>query len=157
MNHQQTDHTEIITEIIALVSVIITVLINNISQCLRDSKSTWTVTPVAAQQDIGSNNTTGQKILMVVPQKPSSSTMSHKHMEDQKKEAGGTKRANRTKRTASSQRNNASNASSNLPKTTHSTINRPLMTAEVSPPFMPLSAQDMPRLIQQNVLTTAKL
>jgi hypothetical protein len=157
MNHQQIDHTEIITEIIALVSVIITVTINNIIQCLQDSSSSWTVTHVAAQQDIGSNNTTGQKILMVVPQKQSSSTTSLKRMEDQKKEAGGTKQESRTKLIASSQRSNVSTDSLNSLKTSNSTINHPLMTVEVSPPFMPPLAEDMPSLIPVNSLTIARL
>ena len=157
MNHQQTDHTEIITEIIALVSVIITVIINTIIQCLQDSGNSSTVTPVLAQQDIGSNSTTGQKILMVVPQKQSSSTTSGKSMEDQKKEAGGTKQASRTKPIASSQRSNVSTDSLNSLKTSNSTINRPLMTVEVSPPFMPPLAQDMLSPIPLSGLTIARL
>ena len=112
--------------------------------------------PVAAQQDIGSTNTTGQKSLMVVPQKPSSSTTSVNSTAAPKKAAGGTKKAPRTKRTASSPRSNASTASSNSPKTWTSTINHPLMTAEVSPPFMPHLAQATPFTIPPSGLVIAR-
>lgn len=157
MTHQQTDHTEVITEIIALVSVIITVTINTIIQCLQDSSSSSTVTPVQAQQDIGLHSTTGQKSLMVVPQKQSNSTTSRKCMVGQKKEAGGTKQASRTKPIASSQRSNVSTDSLNSLKTLNSTTNRPLMTVEISPPFMPPLVQDMPSPIPVNGLTIARL
>ena len=145
---QRSDHTEIITHIIAFISVLL--------WPRQSSSSTSPVTPVPAQQDIGSTNTTGQKSLMVVPQKPSSSTTSAKSTAAPKKEAGGTKKAPRTKRTASSQRSNASTASSNSPKTWTSTINHPLMTAEVSPPFMPPSAQATPFTIPPSGLVIAR-
>ena len=142
------DHTEIITHIIAFISVLL--------WPRQFSSSTSNVIPVPAQQGTGLTNTTGQKSLMVVPQKPSSSTTSDKNTADPKKEAGGTKKASRTKRTASSQRSNASTASSNSPKTWTSTINHPLMTAEVSPPFMPPSAQDTPITIPPSGLVIAR-
>lgn len=157
MTHQQTDHTEVITEIIALVSVIITVTINTIIQCLQDSSSSSTVTPVQGQQDIGLHSTTGQKSLMVVPQKQSNSTTSRKCMVGQKKEAGGTKQGSRTKPIASFQRSNVLTDSLNLLKTSNSTINHPLMTVEVSPPFMPPLAEDMPNPIPVSGLTIARL
>ena len=153
IQHQQLNvgvyhHTDVITHIIAFISVLL--------WPRQSSNNSSNVIPVPAQQDIGSTNTTGQKSLMVVPQKPSSSITSDKNTADLKKEAGGTKKAPRTKRTASSRRSNASTASSNSPKTLTSTINRPLMTAEVLPPFMPPSAKATPITIPPSGLVIAR-
>lgn len=144
-----TNQTEyhIIDHIITLISILL---------WPHSSNSTSTVTPVPVQQDIGSDNTTGQKPLMVVPQKQSNSTTSAKNMVGQKKEVGGTKQVRRTKRTASSQRNNASTDFLTSHKTLNFTINHPLMTVEVSPPFMPPLEADMPNTIPPNGLTIAR-
>ena len=147
-------HDDVILHIIVLMLVIITVLYRNLL-CLFSSNSS-NVTPVQAQQDIGLKSTTGQKSLMVVPQKQSNSTTSPKNTVGQKKEDGGTKKAPRTKRTASSQRNNVSKDSSISHKTSNSMNSHPLMTVEISPPFMPVLAEDTLSTIPVSGLVIAR-
>ena len=147
-------HDDVILHIIVLMLVIITVLYRNLL-CLFSSNSS-NVIPVQAQQDIGLKSTTGQKSLMVVPQKQSNSTTSPKNTVGQKKEDGGTKKAHRTKRTASSQRSNVSKDSSTSHKTSNSMNSHPLMTVEISPPFMPVLAEDMLSTIPVSGLVIAR-
>lgn len=161
MNNSMTQQTStsqteyhVIEHIIVLVLVLITVLYRNLV-CLF-SRNSSNVTPVQAQQDIGSNSTTGQKPLMVVPQKQSSSTKSTKPMVDQRKEAGGTRSAKLLEPTVSSLRSNASTDCLTSHKTLNSMSNHLLMTVVVSPPFMPPSVEDMQNTIPLSGLTIAR-
>ena len=101
------NNDDVILHIIVIISVICTVLYNNI-KCLLTSKTSSSITPRQGQQDTGLKSTTGTKTSMTRTRLQSRSTTPGNAMVDQKKVVGGTKKANRSKRTSSSTRSKRS-------------------------------------------------
>ena len=146
MGSSNTTEYHIIDHILALLSLFL----------WPSQTPTSNVTPVQAQQDIGLTNTTGQKALVVKPQRQSKSTKSTKRTVGQKKEDGGTKLVKPSPPTASSPKSNASDVASNSRNITTYSTKEASVTVEIFPQLRPPSAQGMQHTIPPSGLTIAR-
>lgn len=122
---------DVILHIIVIISVICTVLYNNI-RCLLTSKTLSNAIPRQEQQGTGLKSTTGTKTSTTKTRSQSRSTTPGNAMVDQKKVVGGMKKANRSRRTLSSTRSKRSKEPLNSQKNMTTLINHQSQTVEDS-------------------------
>mgnify|MGYP001428267779 CR=1 FL=1 len=156
-----------ITIVIAMVSVLITVLHRNLwptqstssTSTTQDSTGTLIAIPEQAQPDTGSTNTDSIKSGKAKSRPRSQSTKSGRTTEAQKKVAGGTRKVNQStewtetnQRSASSARSKPSEKPSNSPGDGTCTDNQPLLTPENVVPLKSTFQTVTPSTTLKNVL-----